>query len=47
MKIMTLIKYLKKTTIPDPTKINKTIKEIRKENCDEGSGFLIDPEKYH
>ena len=36
MKIMMLVKYLKKkTTIPDLTKISKTIREIKKENRDE------------
>ena len=41
-----------KVTMPDPTKINKTIREIRKENYDEdkklrGLRFLLDPEKDH
>ena len=41
-----------KTTMPDPTKINKTIREIRKENCNEDKifrdlRFLLDPEKDH
>ena len=41
-----------KTTWPDPTKINKTIREIRKENCDKDKifrdlRFLFDPEKDH
>ena len=38
-----------KTITPDPTNINKTIREIRKENRDEdktlrGLRFLLDPE---
>ena len=38
--------------MPDPTKINKTIREIRKENRDEDEifrdlRFLLDPEKDH
>lgn len=38
--------------MPDPTKINKTIREIRKENRDEYKrlrdlGLLLDPEKHH
>ena len=50
MKIMMLVKYLK--PMPDVTKINKIIREIRKENRDEGKilrdlGFLLDPEKNH
>ena len=41
-----------KTTMPDPTKINKTIREIRKENFDEDKilrdlDFTFDPEKDH
>ena len=35
----------------DPTKINKTIKELRKENCKDKVfrelRFLLDPEKDH
>ena len=38
--------------MPDPVKINKTIREIRKENRDEDKifkdlSFLLDPEKVH
>ena len=38
--------------MPDPTKINKTIREIRKENFDEDKilrdlDFTFDPEKDH
>ena len=38
--------------MPDPTKINKTIREIRKENLDEDKifrdlRFLLDPQKDH
>ena len=41
-----------KATMPDPTKINKTITEIRKENFDEDKilidlDFTFDPEKDH
>ena len=41
-----------KTTMPDPANINKTIRQIRKENRDEDkilrdSRFLLDPEKDH
>ena len=41
-----------KTAMPDQTKINKTIREIRKENRDEDKmfrdlRFLLDPEKDH
>ena len=41
-----------KATMPDPTNINKTIREIRKENHDEDKilrdlDFSFDPEKDH
>ena len=44
---MMLMKYLKKKTMSDIPKVSKTIKEIRKKNCDEDKifrdlGFLLD-----
>ena len=41
-----------KTTMPDPANINKTVRQIRKENRDEDKilrdlRFLLDPEKDH
>ena len=43
---------IKKPTMPDPTKEYKTIRDIRKENCDKDMilrdlDFTLDAERYH